>query len=271
MDKDLRYFSLPNILTLMNLVAGSIAIVYAFEKPGNLTYAAAFIFIAAFFDFADGFTARLTNSVSKLGKYLDSLSDIVSFGIAPALIIFQMLKGALDVKSFSPDLPYTKVLIMLAPLILIIAAALRLAKFDADKRQAHYFLGLPVPISAVFFASLPFVNLFDPDSLIILKDWLDVNLPFRFILAVLGVQVYVLTNFWFYVVAIFVFAILELTELKMFSFKMNNYSFKKSAGKYVFLLLALLLFVFFQCFAIPFIVILYILFSIGMAIAGYKD
>jgi len=268
MDKELRYFTLPNILTLLNLVAGSIALLYAFEKSGNLTYAAVFVFIAAFFDLIDGFVARLTNSVSKLGKYLDSLSDIVSFGIAPAAIIYQMLKTVLEIKTFSGDLPYTQVLILVSPIILIIAAALRLAKFDADRRQTHHFLGLPVPVSAIFFASLPFVNSFDPDNLLILKTWLDINMPFEFILAVIGVQVYVFTNFWFYVVSIFVFAVLQLLEIPMFSFKTENYSFKINSGKYIFLILAVLMFAFFQCFSIPIIIILYILFSVGIDIVN---
>ncbi|RLD51632.1 MAG: hypothetical protein DRI94_05545 [Bacteroidetes bacterium] len=268
MDKELRYFTLPNIFTLLNLVAGSVAILFAFEKSGNLTYAATFIFIAAFFDFTDGFVARLTNSVSKSGKYLDSLSDIVSFGIAPAVIVYQMLKTAMEIKVFSVDLPYAQVLILLSPIVLIIAAALRLAKFDADRRQTHHFLGLPVPISALFFASLPLVNTFDPDNLLILKTWLDVNMPFDFILAVIGVQVYVLTNFWVYVVSIFVFAILQLLEIPMFSFKSDNYSFKVNAAKYSFLILAILMFAFFQCFIIPIIIILYILFSVGIDIGN---
>ncbi len=269
MDKQLRYFSLPNVLTLLNLVAGSTAIFYAFEHPGKLTYAAILIFVAVFFDFIDGFVARLLNRQSKIGKQLDSLADLVSFGIAPAAVIFLMLKAALEVKAFSIDLPYVQVLILLSPIVLIIAAALRLAKFNVDSRQTHHFLGMPVPVSAIFFASLPLVNAFDPDNLLILKTWLDVNMPFDFILAVIGVQVYLLTNFWFYVVSIFVFAVLQLIEIPMFSFKLENYSFMQNSGKYIFLILAVLLFVFIQCFIIPIIIILYILFSAGIDIVNH--
>ncbi len=268
MDKQLRYFSLPNVLTLLNLVAGSTAIFYAFENPGKLTYAAILIFVAVFFDFIDGFVARLLNRQSKIGKQLDSLADLVSFGIAPAAVIFLMLKAALEVKAFSIDLPYVQVLILLSPIVLIIAAALRLAKFNVDSRQSHHFLGMPVPVSAIFFASLPLVNAFDPDNLLILKTWLDVNMPFDFILAVIGVQVYLLTNFWFYVVSIFVFAVLQLIEIPMFSFKLENYSFMQNSGKYIFLISAVLLFVFLQCFIIPIIIILYILFSAGIDIVN---
>ena len=264
MKKELRYFTIPNVLTLLNLTAGSLAVLYAFETPGRLSYAAMFVFAAAFFDFIDGFVARLTNSVSKLGKYLDSLSDIVSFGIAPAVIVYQMLKAALELKEFTTDLPYNQVLVLLSPLVLIIAAALRLAKFDADRRQSDHFLGMPVPVSAVFFASLPLVNNFDPDNLIILKSWLDINMPFEFILGIIGLQVYVLTNIWFYIISIFVFAFLQLIEIPMFSFKTDNYSFRKNTAKYIFLITAVLMFTFFQSLAIPIIIILYILFSAGI-------
>jgi len=257
---------LPNVFTLLNLIFGSSAILYAFEHPDNLSYAAYLIFAAAFFDFIDGFAARLTGSVSVTGKYLDSLSDIVSFGIAPAVIVYQMLKAAMEIREFSADLSGSQILILLTPLVLIIAAALRLAKFNADRRQSNYFLGLPVPVSAIFFASLPLVNVFDPDNLTVLKDWLDVDMPFEFILGVIGLQVYVLTDVWFYVISIFVFAVLQLVEMPMFSFKLDNYSFKKNSAKYVFLIISVLLLVFFQCFAIPFIIILYILFCIGIDI-----
>ena len=267
MDKDLRYFSLPNILTLFNLIAGSFALFFAFEKSGDQLYIASiFILIALVFDFLDGFVARLTNSISKIGKQLDSLADLVSFGIAPAVIVFQMLKAALDSieGEFSMQaLSFEQTLILLFPILLIVAAALRLAKFTADDKQKTVFLGLATPVSALYFASLPLLNNFDPDNLIILKSWLDVNLPFDFVLAVIGLQVFVLTSVWFFTVSIVVIAILQLINLPMFSFKFEDLSFKKNIAKYIFLILSFLLIVFLQCFILPFIVILYILFSVG--------
>ncbi len=271
MDKELRYFSLPNILTLFNLIAGSFALFFAFEKNGEQLYIASiFILIALVFDFLDGFVARLTNSISKIGKQLDSLADLVSFGVAPAAIVFQMLKVSLDSNGeFSMDsLTFEQTLILLFPILLIVAAALRLAKFTADDKQKTVFLGLATPVSALFFASLPLLNNFDPDNLIILKIWLDVNLPFDFVLAIIGLQVFVLTSVWFYTVSIVTIAILQLINLPMFSFKFEDLSFKKNITKYTFLILSFLLIIFLQCFILPFIVILYILFSVGDDIAA---
>ncbi|MCF6364681.1 MAG: CDP-alcohol phosphatidyltransferase family protein [Bacteroidales bacterium] len=269
MNKELRYFTLPNILTLFNLIAGSFALFFAFEKSGEQLYVASiFILIAIVFDFLDGFVARLTDSVSKIGKQLDSLADIVSFGIAPAVIVFQMLKGALEIKDFSLDLPFTDILLMMMPVLLIVAAALRLAKFTADDKQKTVFLGLATPVSALFFASLPLLDMFDPDNLLILKVWLDVNLPFDFILAIIGLQVFILTSVWFFTVSIVVISILQLINLPMFSFKFEGYSFKKNATKYVFIILSFLLIIFLQCFIIPFVVVLYILFSAGDDVVG---
>ena len=271
MDKELRYFSLPNILTLFNLIAGSFALFFAFEKNGEQLYIASiFILIALVFDFLDGLVARLTNSISKIGKQLDSLADLVSFGVAPAAIVFQMLKVSLDSNGeFSMDsLTFEQTLILLFPILLIVAAALRLAKFTADDKQKTVFLGLATPVSALFFASLPLLNNFDPDNLIILKIWLDVNLPFDFVLAIIGLQVFVLTSVWFYTVSIVTIAILQLINLPMFSFKFEDLSFKKNITKYIFLILSFLLIIFLQCFILPFIVILYILFSVGDDIAA---
>ncbi len=263
MNNDLKYFTIPNILTLFNLIAGSFAIFYAFEMSDKLYLASLFIFIALIFDFLDGFVARLLKSESKIGAQLDSLSDLVSFGIAPAVISFQMLKYALEIKSFSIDLAFVDIIIMISPILLIVAAALRLAKFNSDDRQSSSFMGLATPASALFFASLPLLNNFDPDNLIILKTWLDVNLPFDFILAIIGIQVYILTIFWFYVVSIVVFSILQLVDLPMFSFKFKDYSFSKNKSKYIFIIISFILLIFLQSFIIPFIVIIYILFSVG--------
>ena len=263
MDKKIRYFTLPNLFTLMNLISGSIALFYAFEKPHNLVYASLFVFIAIIFDFLDGFIARLTKSVSDVGKQLDSLADLVSFAVAPAAITFQMLKMAMEIKEFSADLPYTDILILFSPILLVVAAALRLAKFNVDDRQKTKFLGLAVPVSAIFFASLPMVNNFDPDNLVVLKVWLDVDLPFDFILAVIGMQVFVLTNVWVYVIPILVFAVLQLIEIPFFSLKFESFSFKNNVARYIFLIIALILFVLLQFFILPFIVIIYILVSVG--------
>jgi len=263
MEKDLRYFTLPNILTLFNLIAGSFAIFYAFEKSETLYFASYFILASLVFDFLDGFVARLINAYSKIGAQLDSLADLVSFGIAPAAITYQMLSMALGVKSFSLDLPVADIFILLSPILLIVAAALRLAKFNVDERQKRDFFGLPTPASALFFISLPLLNEFNPDNLLILKVWLDVNLPFDFILAVIGLQVYVIPSYLLYVIAIVVSAVLQLIDLSMFSFKFDGLSFNKNRVRYIFAIISLFFFIFLQFFIVPFLVVLYVLFSIG--------
>lgn len=268
MDKKLRYFTLPNLFTLMNLVSGSFAVFYAFELSHEKLYIASiFIFISIIFDFLDGLIARLTKSVSEIGKNLDSLADLISFGVAPAVITFQMLKAGMEIKVFSADLPYTDILILLSPILLIVAGALRLAKFNVDDRQKSKFLGLAIPASAFFFASIPLIDVYDPYDLIILKEWFDA-VPFKFVLAIIGLQVYVLTNFWLYVISVLFFAVMQLIELPMFSLKFDGLSFKKNGARYIFLIIALLLFALLQCLALPFIVIIYILFSVGDDIAN---
>jgi len=141
MKNDLKYFTLPNILTLLNLLAGSFAIFFATTVViDNLFIASYFVLIALIFDFFDGWTARKLNQVSVFGKQLDSLADLVSFGVAPAVIIFQMLKHAMKIKELTLDLPLEQILIVSTPILLVAAAALRLAKFNInDKQEKEFF------------------------------------------------------------------------------------------------------------------------------------
>jgi len=262
MEKKIRYFTLPNILTLFNLISGSFAIYFAFESEyEKLYYASYFIFIACVFDMLDGAVARMTNSVSDIGKHLDSLADLVSFGVAPAVIIYQMIKSSMEINTFSIDLPLTDILILFSPILLVVAGALRLAKFNVDSRQKDYFLGLPIPASAIFFASLPLVNVFDPSNLILYNILTD-DLPFELILAVLGLQVYILTDVWFYLIAIFFFVVMQLINIPIFSIKFKGFSFKENSIRYIFLIFALLFFALFQSFSLPLIIVFYILFAL---------
>ena len=263
MEKDLKYFTIPNILTLFNLIAGSFAIFYAFEKSETLYMASYFIVAALVFDFLDGFVARLINAQSKIGEQLDSLADLVSFGIAPAAITFQLILKALDIKNFSAELPIWQVVVLLTPILLIVAAALRLAKFNVDDRQKIDFFGIPTPVSAIFFISIPLLDNFNPDNLLILKTWLDINLPFDFILAIIGLQVYVIPSYILYVVSIVVATILQLVDFSFFPFKFDGLSFSKNKLKFIYIGISLFLFIFLQCFIVPFLVIMYVLFSIG--------
>lgn len=141
----MRLVNLPNILTLLNLSAGCIGIKYVIE--GNYEIGYIFIFVAVFFDFFDGFAARLLKIKSEIGKQLDSLADVVSFGVLPAFIMFEMLSR----ETTNEYIPFVSI-------ILALFAALRLAKFNIDERQSLEFYGLPTPSMALFISTLPFAS-----------------------------------------------------------------------------------------------------------------
>lgn len=138
---------IPNCITCLNIVSGCIAIVMALQ--GELLYAAGWIIAAAVFDFFDGFAARLLKAYSPIGKDLDSLADIVSFGVAPGMVVFWLLKEA------APALPFgiVNAYIPYAAFVIPAFSGLRLAKFNNDTRQTDSFIGLPVPAHALFWAS----------------------------------------------------------------------------------------------------------------------
>ncbi len=271
MQKSLKYFSVPNIFTSLNLVAGFLAIGLAFDNPNHLTYASIAIFIGMLFDFADGFFARLLNQKSEIGKELDSLADLVTFGVAPAVIVFQLLKVALKVKAFSLTLPWVSILVLLIPSILVISSALRLAKFNLDTRQTDVFLGIPTPVSAFFFASLPLLKDFDPDKLIIISNWWDINLPIYSFMAIIGLQIFVMENIYFYITLLGIFSVMLLVEMPMFSLKFKNFKFRENKTRYIFLALSLILLLFMQTFALTFIVFVYIIISIIKNIISKKS
>lgn len=147
---------LPNSLTLLNLLSGCLGIYFVFQ--GNLIFASYAIWLAALFDFLDGFSARLLKVESPIGKQLDSLADLVTFGVLPAFMMMFMIDDRTGYVHF-------------IPLIIALFAALRLAKFNVDESQGTSFLGMPTPSIAFFVSGLPFwmatdQNLFAPDFVI---------------------------------------------------------------------------------------------------------
>src|SRR4051812_46836449 len=139
---------LPNFITCANLFSGCVGIVFAFQ--GELIFAAYALFLAAIFDFFDGFASRVLKSFSGIGKDLDSLADMVSFGVLPSVILYQLFLQAPQIDKVSTYLNFSAFLIP-------VFSALRLAKFNTDTRQAEIFIGLPTPANAILIASLPFV------------------------------------------------------------------------------------------------------------------
>ena len=211
---------IPNLLTCANLFSGCIGIVYAFN--GDLKMVAFFVIISGIFDFFDGFAARLLHVKSVIGKELDSLADVISFGFLPGVIMFQLLK----INSPNDFLPY-------AGFIIPVFSALRLAKFNIDTRQTEDFIGLNTPMNTFFIISLPYL----------LDDiaWLS--------------NVYVLLGI------ILVVSYLLVSELKLFSMKINNLKWEPNKYKFIFLIISLVLLAFLKFAALPIILILYILFS----------
>jgi len=137
---------IPNTITLLNLFSGVMGIIWVLD--GQLLYGAYFVLIAAGFDFLDGFVARLLKVQSEIGKELDSLADVVSFGVLPGIMLFTMVRDQAEL----PWLPY---LTLIVPML----SAYRLAKFNLDTRQTDRFIGLPTPANALFISALPHLGL----------------------------------------------------------------------------------------------------------------
>lgn len=178
---------IPNIFTLLNLVFGCLAIIATLQNglvirydneinqfvdiPESITMASLFIGLAAVIDFLDGFVARLFKATSELGKQLDSLADVVSFGVAPAMIMFQFLRMSY---AREEDGLNVTVLVLLPALIIAMAAAYRLGKFNIDSSQQYGFKGVPTPAVGLLIASFPLIywNETNHDiALLLLNKW----------------------------------------------------------------------------------------------------
>ncbi len=218
----------PNAITCLNLLAGSIAAVSAIE--GLLLQACWFILVAAVFDFLDGFAARGLGAYSLIGKELDSLADVVSFGFAPSCLVFTMLRGRLLTESVSNVgwLPYIAFLV-------VVFSALRLAKFNIDDRQTTSFVGLPTPANALFWVGVA-------------SNQFSVN-GFELSLFVL-------------VCLTLLFSALLVVELPMFSLKVKGFSFRL-IYKQLFLLFSGIVFLYlFGLFGLSMTILLYVISSL---------
>lgn len=233
---------IPNSITCLNLFAGCSACVMAME--GHLAYASFLVFIAAAFDFFDGLAARVLKAYSPMGKELDSLADMVSFGFAPGLIALAYLKGAVlgSVSAdFQPkELGLITSAILSTAFIIPIFSALRLAKFNVDTRQTSSFIGVPTPAIAMFWASFRMVLHFGNYPKI--EAWL--GNPFVLIFTIL------ITSF------------LLVSEIPMFALKVKSLAWKENKIIYLFLITLLILAILLKWLVIPMILFVYILFSI---------
>ena len=150
---------IPNFITCLNVVSGSVAVILAVK--GQLSIAVIFIFAAAIFDFLDGMAARLLKAYSPIGKELDSLADMISFGLAPGMLMMVMLEYSLfgiNVRADSfASISVWEIICISSSLLIPVASALRLAKFNVDTRQTNSFIGLPTPANAIFIAALALI------------------------------------------------------------------------------------------------------------------
>ena len=213
---------IPNFLTCCNLLSGCFGIVFLLE--GKNVPAAYFVWISCVFDFFDGFAARALKVNSAIGKELDSLADVVSFGVLPALVMYKMLGES----SSNDYLPY---------LAFMIAAfsALRLAIFNVDETQRDSFKGLNTPANTLFITSLP-----------LLKDSVGPWLYNPVLLSAITL----------------VFSLLLVSRIEIFALKFKNFSWKDNQIRFIFLIISALLLLLLQEVAIPLIIILYILLSL---------
>jgi len=217
---------IPNLLTISNLICGCIALYFTFHN--NLVLAAYIIGLAAVFDFMDGAVARLLNMSSPMGKELDSLADMVSFGVVPGSVVFHLLEAStLSAYSF-------------VALTIPAFSAYRLAKFNVDERQNENFIGLPTPANCLIFVSLPLITSFHGESMIASV----IEIPEVLITLTL------------------LLSLALVSELTLFSLKFKNLKFADNKLRFFFIGMAVLLLALLQFSAIPLIVLLYLILSI---------
>ncbi len=228
----IRLFTIPNLLTLANLLCGSLAVI-AIATAANYKSAFLLIVLAAVFDFFDGFAARILNQCSPLGGELDSLADMISFGLAPALVMMSLTQSS-EWLYLSSAVHNSEVLKYGAYIPLLIAAfsALRLAKFNIDEAQSCEFIGLPTPACALFCVSL----------------------------GLLYTEGFALSAELVVAIAL-VLALLLISPIKMFALKFKGFGWRNNEIRYGFIALSVALFALLQLHALPLIVVLYVALS----------
>lgn len=226
---------IPNILTLVNLALGFISILFIFN--GEIIIAVWILIAALLFDFSDGMAARLLNAYSDLGKQLDSLADVVSFGVAPGLIMYSLIRDASGMEFIGQGISYIAVIIP-------VLSGLRLGIFNIDTEQSESFRGLPTPANAFFIFSLVIAAHYSDSKLIqSLVSSREILLFFTLC-----------------------FSILMVTRIPMISLKVKHIRFKGNELRLLFLASSLLLFVLAGVASLPLIIIIYIVVSVANAI-----
>ncbi len=231
----------PNFITSLNLVSGSFAVILGIE--GQLGWASILILLAAIFDFMDGMAARLLKAYSEIGKQLDSLADLISFGLAPAAIMISTLELAMfDINRpiFEINASAIEWIFLISIVIIPVSGAFRLAKFNIDTRQTENFLGLPIPANAIFYASLGLILDLGHNTVI---NGIILN---RFNL----------------ITVMIILSALMISEIPMFSLKFKHMKWDGNQIRYLFIILSVILIISFKLFSIPLILFTYIVISL---------
>ena len=196
-----------------------------------LIYASFLIGAAAIFDFLDGFAARLLKVHSEIGKQLDSLADMVTFGVLPGMILFNLIQPTLRANELPSQLAFITFLIP-------VFSALRLAKFNIDTRQSDSFIGVPTPANSILIGSLPLILKYNPSFECLIL------------------------NPYFLIITTIIMSYLLVAELPLFALKFKNFTWADNKIRYIFLVLSLILLFAFQFTGIPFTILLYIVLSV---------
>ena len=246
--------NIPNLFTLLNLFFGCIAVIFILQNgigivdspdgtqyismPEKIWVASFFIGLAALVDFLDGLVARMFKATSPMGKELDSLADVVSFGVAPGMILYQLLRMSFAGQEDGLDV---SILWFLPALLFPCAAAYRLAKFNIDESQQYGFKGVPTPAAGLLIASLPLISWYSSNRII--TDALQ--------------------NKWVLYGLTLVVAYLMISKLPLMALKFKDYSLRSNMPKLVLLLLAIISAIFLRWLAVPVVFILYIVVSLA--------
>jgi CDP-diacylglycerol--serine O-phosphatidyltransferase len=252
--------NIPNLFTLLNLFFGCLAVILILQNgitvlpnsdgsqyigmPEKTELASLFIGLAALVDFLDGLVARLFKATSPMGKELDSLADVVSFGVAPGMILYQLLRMSFASQADGLDV---SVGWLLPAMLIPCAAAYRLARFNIDDSQQYGFKGVPTPAAGLLIASLPLISWYPNNSM------------------VEGA----LANKWVLYVLIVLVAYLMISNLPLMALKFKDYSLKGNLPKVILVLLAVVAVIFLRWLAVPVIFILYIIVSLLAAKKNY--
>lgn len=240
---------LPNIITLLNLLCGVLSIV-VMTVYHNMTMAALLIVLGAVFDFFDGMTARLFKMSSPIGKELDSLSDIVTFGVAPAIMTSLIL---IEQKQDFSFLSILGGIICFVPIIMAILSSYRLAKFNLDKRQSSAFIGLATPANAFFWLSIPIIKFVYENNT---NLW-----SFKHFCIYDNIYSILLCPYVILPLSI-IMAIILISEIPMFSLKFHDFKWQSNKIRFIFLIISATLIILINVYALPIIIIFYIILSI---------